>query len=135
MNRCKNCRYYANSYGYGQCYGQKNAPRVEDDDSCENFKAMPRNNELISREELKRNEPHYDEEGYRIFYESEIDNAPTIERRPQGEWKDYSDDGFVECPFCGSATTCDGNKDELHFCWNCGAKMITEPEVKNEKRK
>ena len=45
------------------------------------------------------------------------------EHRPKGEWVDYSDDGFVECPFCGSATTCDDNKDELHFCWNCGAEM------------
>ena len=43
--------------------------------------------------------------------------------RPQGEWKDYSDEGYVECPFCGSATTCDDNKDELHYCWNCGADM------------
>ena len=43
--------------------------------------------------------------------------------RPQGEWIDFSDEGFVECPACGRATTCDGNKDELHFCWNCGARM------------
>ena len=39
---------------------------------------MTDNNDLISRENLKKNEPHYDEEGYRIFYESEIDNAPTF---------------------------------------------------------
>ena len=37
------------------------------------------NNDLISREALKMNEPHYDEEGYRIFYESEIDNAQPVE--------------------------------------------------------
>lgn len=42
---------------------------------------------------------------------------------PQGEWIDYSDEGYVECPFCGQATTCEDNKDELHYCWNCGAKM------------
>jgi len=41
----------------------------------------------------------------------------------QGEWIDYSDEGYVECPFCGSATNCEDNKDELHYCWNCGAKM------------
>ena len=40
-----------------------------------------------------------------------------------GQWIDYSDDGYVECPFCHSATTCDGNKDELHFCFSCGARM------------
>ena len=43
--------------------------------------------------------------------------------RPTGEWIDYSDEGYVECPFCHSATNCDGNKDELHFCFSCGAKM------------
>ena len=40
-----------------------------------------------------------------------------------GEWIDYSDEGYVECSFCHSATTCDGNKDELHFCFSCGADM------------
>lgn len=76
---------------------------------------------------------------------TDIDNAPTVplpneqiaweqgyeaglaqgkHERPQGEWIDHSEtDGYVECPFCGSATTCEGNKDELHYCWNCGAKM------------
>lgn len=41
MNTCENCKFYRNFYGHGQCFGQKNAPRVEDDDSCENFKAAP----------------------------------------------------------------------------------------------
>ena len=68
----------------------------------------------------------------------EIDNAPTvktycyfcgqtehgkIEERPTGEWIDYSDEGYVECPFCGNATNCEDNKDELHYCWHCGARM------------
>ena len=35
---CKNCDYYVNNYGYGQCYGQKDAPRVDDNESCEDFK-------------------------------------------------------------------------------------------------
>lgn len=48
---------------------------------------------------------------------------PVIEARPTGEWVDYSNEGYVECPFCGSATNCEDNKDELHYCWNCGAKM------------
>lgn len=46
--------------------------------------------------------------------------------RPQGEWIDYSNEGYVECPFCGSATNCEDNKDELHYCWNCGANMRQE---------
>ena len=52
-----------------------------------------------------------------------ISHQPAVER-PQGEWIDYSNEGYVECPFCGSATNCEDNKDELHYCWNCGADMI-----------
>ena len=40
-----------------------------------------------------------------------------------GHWIDYSGEGFVECSECGSATNCDGNINELHFCFSCGAKM------------
>lgn len=43
--------------------------------------------------------------------------------RPHGVWKDYTDDGYVECPFCGSATNCEDNIDELHYCFSCGASM------------
>lgn len=46
--------------------------------------------------------------------------------RQRGEWIDYIEDGYVECPFCHSATNCDGNKDELHFCFSCGADMRGE---------
>ena len=73
-----------------------------------------------------------------------IENAPTVEprdnydmgyvqgledgrnERPQGEWIDRSEtDGYVECPFCGSLTTCWSNKvvEELHYCFNCGAEL------------
>ena len=38
-------------------------------------------------------------------------------------WIDYSEEGFVECSECGSATNCDGNIADLHFCFSCGAKM------------
>lgn len=51
--------------------------------------------------------------------------------RPQGEWIDHSEDyGYAECPFCEHLTNCEGNIDELHFCWNCGAKL--EKAVRNE---
>lgn len=42
-----------------------------------------------------------------------IDEQPTIEER----------EGYVECPFCHSATNCEDNKDELHYCFSCGARM------------
>ena len=110
------------------------------------------NNDLISREALKDityiNKGNFNTvEGIREW----IDNAPAVgiteeqainklhetgwlpnhdkemTTRPQGEWIDYSEtDGYVECPFCGSLTNCEGNKEELHFCWNCGAEMRKE---------
>ena len=46
-----------------------------------------------------------------------------FEKRVRGKWIDYTEDGYVECPFCHSATNCDGNKEELHFCFSCGADM------------
>jgi hypothetical protein len=54
-------------------------------------------------------------------------NLPSAQsERKKGEWIDYTEDGYVECPFCHSATNCDGNKDELHFCFSCGADMRGE---------
>ena len=45
------------------------------------------------------------------------------EQEKKGHWIDHSDEGFVECSECGSATNCDGNIADLHFCFSCGAKM------------
>ena len=106
------------------------------------------NNDLISRKWLTdaiRNRKTY------LSYEDAkdvidlINNAPTIDikdelagaynegymcgnkeaekARPQGEWVDHSEEGYVECPFCEHLTTCEDNIDELHYCWNCGAKL------------
>ena len=47
----------------------------------------------------------------------------TLEERPKGKWIDYQNEGFVECPFCGSTTNCEDNKDELHYCFSCVAQM------------
>ena len=53
-----------------------------------------------------------------------IEILPSAQsERQKGEWIDCTEDGYVECPFCHSATNCDGNKDELHFCFSCGADM------------
>lgn len=43
--------------------------------------------------------------------------------RPRGEWRDYSDMGFAECPFCEHATTCNDDIEELHYCFFCGAEL------------
>ena len=55
-----------------------------------------------------------------------INLPPAQPERQKDEWIDYTEDGYVECPFCHSATNCDGNKDELHFCFSCGADMRGE---------
>jgi len=43
--------------------------------------------------------------------------------RKTGKWISYIEDGYLECPFCGAATNCDGDESELHFCFSCGAQM------------
>lgn len=112
------------------------------------------NNDLISRSELKMNEPHYDEEGCRIFYESEIDNAPTVPlpdfkegykqaiidgktnfSRPQGEWMlgERNGEGYdYYCSRCMHITN--ENINEIRFCPKCGADM-RKGEVKNDNTK
>ena len=40
-----------------------------------------------------------------------------------GRWIDHVEDGYVECPFCHSATNCDDNISDLHFCFSCGTRM------------
>lgn len=52
-----------------------------------------------------------------------IKNGTPYKERRKGKWIDYQDEGFVECPFCESTTTCEDNKDELHYCFSCGAEL------------
>lgn len=75
--------------------------------------------------EIPSEENNYDElvEFADAIAEQEIIQLPE---RKKGKWIDYSEDGFVECPFCHSATNCEGNKDELHYCFCCGADMRGE---------
>jgi len=47
---CKNCDYYVNYHGYGQCYGQKDAPKVDDNESCEDFKKYSGDKEKLTVE-------------------------------------------------------------------------------------
>ena len=74
-----------------------------------------------------------DDYGIKIGYEicmRLVEDAPTIEpQRKTGKWIDYSEDGYVECPFCHSATNCDDNIDELHFCFSCGARLEVQDEA------
>jgi hypothetical protein len=55
--------------------------------------------------------------------------AADVVERKVGRWISYIDDGYLECPFCGAATNCDGDESELHFCFSCGAKMEVPTDV------
>jgi hypothetical protein len=55
--------------------------------------------------------------------ETRLMSLPNVVERKTGKWINYLEDGFVECPFCHSATNCDGDIAELHYCFNCGAKL------------
>jgi hypothetical protein len=55
-------------------------------------------------------------------------HADVVERKT-GKWISYIEDGYLECPFCGAATNCDGDESELHFCFSCGAKMEVPTDV------
>lgn len=51
---CKNCDYYVNNYGYGQCYGQKNAPQVDDNEHCEDWKEYSGKKEKTMTDKIKQ---------------------------------------------------------------------------------
>lgn len=57
------------------------------------------------------------------------DAIEELTDRNVGKWINYLEDGFVECPFCKSATNCDGDIAELHYCFNCGAKLEGDEDV------
>lgn len=85
-----------------------------------------RRDEVVERLEIVINHGIPNENGlHLISAESvlkKIKELPTAEPKV-GKWLDHSDEGYVECPFCGSLTTCEDNIDELHYCFNCGVKM------------
>ena len=84
----------------------ENAPTVNDCPNCEYKKEA----------DYIRSQSSYDELIALRKFKEEHERA--------GKWVDYSDtDSFIECPFCHKATTCEDNIDELHYCWNCGAKL------------
>ena len=62
------------------------------------------------------------------FVVDAIEKIRALPSAPQrtGRWIDHAEEGYVECPFCQSATNCDGNISELHFCFSCGARMDVE---------
>lgn len=80
----------------------------------------------IDKEELIK-ALQYDREQYQKGYK---DGKPK-----NGKWKNFIDDGYVECPFCGHATTCECSEamKDLHFCFYCGADMRSDEECTDKK--
>ena len=80
------------------------------------------NNDLISRSELKKailKHCRSEIEAINHFWYDDtiitlIENAPSVEERPQGEWGKHG-----ECPFCSYIR----QWEDDNFCGNCGADM------------
>lgn len=104
----------------------KQLPSVQPETNCSE---IPNNSDLISRQAAidaldKRFDSVPMEQTTEILMlRKGLRELPSSQPRNKGEWIDYSDEGYVECPFCHSATNCDGNKDELHYCFSCGAEL------------
>ena len=69
---------------------------------------------LISKEYLLNQD--------RISIET-IEQAPVIEERKTGEWKQISPARIYECTVCGQNVMTD-DIECYKFCHGCGAKMI-----------
>ena len=69
---------------------------------------------------------HHSTDNQHMALREALDRVPAADvvERKTGRWISYIEDGYLECPFCGAATNCDGDEPELHFCFSCGAKMI-----------
>ena len=81
---------------------------------------------MINYNELRDGQEFY-ANGYKKGYE----DAKKEFERPHGDWIDHSEDeGYLECPICEHLINSEGNKEELHYCWNCGAKLMCKEEEK-----
>ena len=68
---------------------------------------------------------HHSTDGQHLALREALSRIPAADvvERMAGKWISYIEDGYLECPFCGASTNCDGDESELHFCFSCGAKM------------
>jgi hypothetical protein len=84
--------------------------------------------EYIKKEDVYRTLSdyyHHSTDNQHMALREALDRVPAADvvERKVGRWISYIEDGYLECPFCGAATNCDGDESELHFCFSCGAKM------------
>lgn len=66
------------------------------------------------------------------YFESfmnEVSQLPVEDIKPvkYAQWIDHKEDGYVECPICGSCTNCeyDESIDDLNYCFSCGSRLGT----------
>lgn len=102
------------------------------------------NNDLISRSELKNHKFVVDryiqiggrtngktldnvsiayQMGWNDAIDAIIDNAPTVDERPRGEWDKSPVSRFYTCSFCGKTSPDLSSYMKMNFCPNCGADM------------
>ena len=133
MRRCKDCNFYVNCHGYGQCYAQKYAPRVDDDECCDYFKVKTITEdealEMVKQGLLYDAKGYLSSDGYKALEALEDVDLCICQK---GTWKEvngYDGDSYYECSNCGepwvlnAGTPKDNN---MHYCPNCGAKMTDE---------
>ena len=82
------------------------------------------NNDLISREALKKHKVYSLERHEYVVPVYNIDNAPTVER-PQGEWINREAVSNTTFPFWEryECNKCHKYSGYSNFCPNCGANM------------
>ena len=85
-------------------------------------------NDVISRLSEIRSDYNCLDEKEEPYYRalSEAIQFVSAQQKQTGRWINHVKDGYVECPFCHSATNCDDNISDLHFCFSCGARMEGE---------
>ena len=69
---------------------------------------------------------------YRRKETSQICHYFELTERKTGKWIDHSEDGYAECPLCGHLTTCEGNIEDLHYCFWCGARLTAADPCDND---
>lgn len=79
----------------------------------------------MTREEAKAEIRKVFEPAFANYIIVALTEGATPSELKKGRWKQYEDDDYVECPFCGHLTNCECKEEvwRLHYCFHCGAEM------------
>ena len=85
------------------------------------------NNDLISRYWVEHNVLSLVDAETRMYAEARLNNAPSVEVRPQGEWVCIVEGNLgintYKCSVCGHRITCTEGAMKQHKGCYCGAQM------------